>query len=77
MKKVLLSSRRNVKGRYTFVSRIEDDYVMPQNTAEVEFVQGTIDNKIVEGVEIDDLVITLPHTDEVLVYESGYDFVEL
>jgi len=77
MKKVLLSSRVGVNGRYTFISRISEDYVMPQNTAEVEFVQGTIDNKIVEGVEIDDLVIILPHTDEVLIYESGYDFVEL
>lgn len=59
--------------RYTFVSKIPDDYILPESTDEVYFIEGII----IDGESIESYVIQLIPRGELLTNSHGRIFLSI
>lgn len=61
--------------KYIFVSRIPDNYVIPESTDEVYFLEG----RIIDGADgnMEDLVIELILGNEILTYYKDREFLTI
>jgi hypothetical protein len=59
--------------RYTFISRISEDYVIPKFTDEVYFMEG----RIIDGDSMNNYTIELTLRGEILAHSRGREFIML
>lgn len=70
-KRVLVFWRIGDGRRYTYVSKIADDYKLPLDTKGVVFYEGIIVNDV---SDLEDLIIKLPMVDQTLIHDNAYYF---
>lgn len=72
MKRVLLYWKvGDVLNRYTFISRISEDYIIPKFTDDVYFMEG----RILTGEVLEDYIIELTLRREILGWFIDRDFI--
>lgn len=65
----------DILSRYTFVSRISEDYLIPKFTDEAYFMEG----RIIQGSEstMNNFIIELTLRNEILAHYNGREFLML
>lgn len=71
MNRVLLFWRIGTGSVYIYVSKIDNDYIIPPNANGVIFYEGII---VKESREVNGLVIELPDSGQTLNYDENYRF---
>jgi len=71
MNRVLLTWRIG-DNKYYFISKIKDDYIIPQNTATVCFLEGFLIGNNTR--DLDNFIIEIPIRDVVVIHYDDYIF---
>jgi hypothetical protein len=72
MRRVLLLWRKGDGSKYTFISRISEGYIIPQDTKDVYFIEGWLVG--INITDLDSLIIEIPIRNELVIHYDDYTF---
>lgn len=70
--KVLLLWRKGDGSKYTFISKISEGYIIPQDITNVYFIEGWLVGN--NTTDLDSFIIEIPIRNELVIHYDDYIF---